>query len=312
MSQQTSREVILATDCLTKRFGRRTVVDGLSLEVVRGEVFGFLGPNGAGKSTTMRMILGLIRPTAGTVRIAGIDVRRDRRAALARLGAVVEGPAFYTHLSGWENLRLFASLGGGASTAEMEEVLEVVGLRGRARDPVSIYSAGMRQRLGIAQALLPRPEIILLDEPGNGLDPRGSLEIRELIRSLAEDHALTIFLSSHLLHEVEQLCHRVGILDGGKLRYQGSVAGLLTQSSCLRVAIDAPEAARDFLEALEGVQVLYTEEGALTLGLTGVEPAWVNACLVEKGFRVHELRAVRESLETIFLRLTSDEREAAA
>lgn len=306
------QETILATENLSKRFGRRTAVDGISLGVLRGEVFGFLGPNGAGKSTTMRMILGLIRPSAGTVRIAGIDARRDRRKALSRLGAVVEGPAFYERLSGWENLKLFTSLGGGASRAEMEGVLEIVGLRGRERDPVSIYSTGMRQRLGIAQALLPRPEIILLDEPGNGLDPRGSLEIRALIRSLAEDHALTIFLSSHLLHEVEQLCDRVAILDRGKLLYQGTVDGLLTQSSYLRVGVDKSDVARAFLETLEGVQVLYTEGSSLTLALTGRESAWVNARLVERGFRVNELRNVRESLETIFLRLTSDGREEAA
>lgn len=307
-----SRETILATENLSKRFGRRMAVDGISLGVMRGEVFGFLGPNGAGKSTTMRMILGLIRPSAGTVRIAGIDARRHRRKALSRLGAVVEGPAFYERLSGWENLKLFTSLGGGASRAEMEGVLEIVGLRGRERDPVSIYSTGMRQRLGIAQALLPRPEIILLDEPGNGLDPRGSLEIRALIRSLAEDHALTIFLSSHLLHEVEQLCDRVAILDRGKLLYQGTVHGLLTQASYLRVGVDKSDVARAFLETLEGVQVLHTEGGSLTLALDGHDPAWINARLVERGFRVSELRSVRESLETIFLRLTSDGREEAA
>lgn len=307
-----SGELLLSTERLTKRYGARRVVDGISLEVNRGDVFGFLGPNGAGKSTTMRMLLGLVRPTSGTVRIGGIDVRRNRRAALSKVGAVVEGPAFYDHLTGWENLELLTALGGGASRARMEETLEIVGLRGREREPVAVYSTGMRQRLGIAQAMLPRPEIILLDEPGNGLDPRGSLEIRALIRQLATDHALTVFLSSHLLHEVEQLCDRVAILDRGHLLYQGSVAGLLTRASYLRVVVDAPAEAGRFLEAFEGVQVLYEESGSLTLRLSGVDPAWVNARLVEKGFRVQELRQVRESLENIFLRLTAGERDAAA
>ncbi|MDP3939653.1 MAG: ABC transporter ATP-binding protein [Deltaproteobacteria bacterium] len=307
-----SAESLLVTESLTKRFGGRCVVDGVSLEVNRGDVFGFLGPNGAGKSTTMRMILGLVRASSGTIRVAGIDVGRDRRAALAKVGAVVEGPAFYDHLSGWENLEIFTALGGGATRARMEEALEIVGLRGREGDPVDVYSTGMRQRLGIAQALLPHPEIILLDEPGNGLDPRGSLEIRALIRQLSTDHGLTIFLSSHLLHEVEQLCDRVAILDRGHLLYQGSVAGLLTRASYLRVVVESPAAAGRFLEGFEGVQVLYEETGSLTLRLSGVDPAWVNARLVEKGFRVQELRQVRESLENIFLRLTGGEREAAA
>jgi ABC-2 type transport system ATP-binding protein len=307
-----SPQIVLATENLTKRFGRRTVVDGLSLEVSRGEVFGFLGPNGAGKSTTLRMIVGLVRPSGGRIQIAGIDAAEDRRAALARVGAVVEAPAFYPRLSAWENLRIFASLSGAVRPAEIERALEVVGLRERARDPVAVYSTGMRQRLGIAQALLPRPDLILLDEPGNGLDPRGNLEIRNLIRTLADDHALTIFLSSHLLHEVEQLCGKVAILDRGRLLYQGSVAGLLTRASYLRVGLDAPGRARDFLARIEGVQILLEEPRALTLHLTGVEAAWLNERLVGQGFRIHELTPVQESLESIFLRLTGGKGAAAA
>jgi ABC-2 type transport system ATP-binding protein len=228
------------------------------------------------------------------------------------VGAVVEAPAFYPRLSAWENLRIFASLSGAVRPAEIERALEVVGLRERARDPVAVYSTGMRQRLGIAQALLPRPDLILLDEPGNGLDPRGNLEIRNLIRTLADDHALTIFLSSHLLHEVEQLCGKVAILDRGRLLYQGSVAGLLTRASYLRVGLDAPGRARDFLARIEGVQILLEEPRALTLHLTGVEAAWLNERLVGQGFRIHELTPVQESLESIFLRLTGGKGAAAA
>jgi len=307
-----SSDVLLATDRLTKRFGKRTAVDRLSLEVRRGDVFGFLGPNGAGKSTTMRMILGLVRPSAGGVRIAGIDALRDRRAALARVGAVVETPGFYRHLSGWDNLRIFASLGGGAPRGRMEEVLDVVGLRGREHDPVAVYSHGMRQRLGIAQALLPMPDLILLDEPGDGLDPKGSREIRRLIRRLAEERRLTIFLSSHFLHEVEQLCSRVAILHRGRLLYQGSVEGLVTQESHLRVGVERVREAREFLAMIEGVSVLFEDVDALTLRLSGVQPAWVNEQLIAKGFRVHQLTTVRETLETVFLRLTGGEAGIAA
>ena len=307
-----SSDVLLAIDHLTKRFGRRTAVDRLSLEVCRGDVFGFLGPNGAGKSTTMRMILGLVHPTAGAVRIAGLDAARDRRAALARVGAVVEAPGFYSHLSGLENLRIFAALGGGASPARMDEVLEVVGLRGRERDPVAVYSHGMRQRLAIAQALLPMPDLVLLDEPGDGLDPKGSREIRHLIRRLADERRLTIFLSSHFLHEVEQLCNRVAILDRGKLLYQGSVAGLVTNETHLRVGVDRVAEARAFLSEVEGVSVLLEDADALTLRLSGIAPALVNERLVARGFRVHQLAMVRETLETVFLRLTGGEADVAA
>lgn len=306
-----SSDVLLATDHLTKRFGKRTAVDRLSLEVRRGDVFGFLGPNGAGKSTTMRMILGLVHPSAGSVRIAGIDSARNRCGALARVGAVVEKPGFYLHLSGWENLWIFAELGGGANRARMDEILEVVGLRGREHDPVAVYSHGMRQRLGIAQALLPAPDLILLDEPGDGLDPRGSREIRQLIRRLADERRLTIVLSSHFLHEVEQLCNRVAILNKGQLLYQGSVEGLVTKESHLRAGVDRVREAREFLAMLDGVSVLFEDVASLTLRLSGVQAAWVNEQLVAKGFKVHQLATVQETLETVFLRLTGGEAEIA-
>jgi ABC-2 type transport system ATP-binding protein len=305
-----SPDVLLATENLTKKFGRRTAVNGLSLDVHRGDVFGFLGPNGAGKSTTMRMILGLVHPTAGSVRVGSSEDAQRGRPALTRVGAVVEAPCFYRHLSGWENLRIFSALGGGASDARIKEAFEVVGLRGREHDPVGTYSHGMRQRLGIAQALLPESELVLLDEPGEGLDPRSSLDIRRLIRRLADERRLTIFLSSHFLHEVEQLCNRVAILNQGRLLYQGSVAGLLTQESHLRVGVDPVREAREFLRGIEGVRILLEEPRALTLRLQGVDPAWLNARLVEQGLRVYELRTVKESLESVFLRLTGEEAAA--
>ena len=303
-------DVLLATENLTKKFGRRTAVDGLSLEVHRGDVFGFLGPNGAGKSTTMRMILGLVHPTAGSVRIGGMDTACSRRELLARVGAVVEAPGFYHHLSGWENLRIFSALGGGASDAQITEAIDVVGLLGREHDRVGTYSHGMRQRLGIAQALLPEPELILLDEPGDGLDPRSNLEIRRLIRRLADERQLTIFLSSHFLHEVEQLCNRVGILNHGRLLYQGSVADLLTQELHLRLGVDRIGEVRRFLQSIEGVRILLEEPRALTLRLQAVDPAWLNARLVAQGFHVHEIRTVKETLESVFLRLTGEEAAA--
>ena len=199
---------------LTKRYKARTAVDGLDLAVRRGEVFGFLGPNGAGKTTVIAMILGLIRPDAGQITILGHDALRDCEAALRRVGAIVETPTFYPYLSGIDNLRALALARGGAPAGRFAEVLALVGLQGRERDRFSSYSLGMKQRLGIAGALLHEPELLILDEPGNGLDPAGMVEIRELILRLAQE-GQTIILCSHLLAEVQHVCDRVLILAQG-------------------------------------------------------------------------------------------------
>src|SRR5262249_20139580 len=200
-------DLILENDDLSKAYGKRVVVDSLSLKVERGDIFGFLGQNGAGKSTTIRMALGLVRPTSGVVRVLGFDIAKQPLKALARTGAIVEAPAFYENLSGLENLLLLSKMSGGVARRRVTEVLGIVGLTGPAPDPVRIYSHGMKQRLGIAQALLPAPELIILDEPTDGLDPQGIHEVRTLIRRLRDEMGLTVFLSSHLLHEVEQTCN---------------------------------------------------------------------------------------------------------
>src|SRR5437763_9551455 len=211
------KQPVLQAEALTKRYRHRVVVDQLSLTVEAGDVFGFLGQNGAGKSTTIRMALGLVRPTSGRVTVLGYDMSRQPLRALRRMGAIIEAPAFYENFSGRQNLRMLAAMSGGAEQKRIEMVLELVGLSKRARDPVRVYSHGMRQRLGIAQALLPNPEFIILDEPTDGLDPQGLCEVRELIRRLRDELGLTVMLSSHLLHEVEQICNRVAIIDEGRL-----------------------------------------------------------------------------------------------
>src|SRR6185312_2103091 len=236
-------DVALQTEALTKRFGGRTAVDRLSLRVERGDIYGFLGPNGAGKSTTLRMFLGLVRPTSGIIkfplRVSGWEYLRAR----SRVGAIIEAPAFYENFSGRRNLQLLASLSGGVQRKRVEQVLEIVGLRERAHDPVKVYSYGMRQRLGIAQALLPTPELIILDEPTNGLDPQGIHETRNLIRRLREEMKLTVLLSSHLLTEIEQLCNRVGIIHEGRLLYEGGPEALIAANNLYKVRVDnLPEA----------------------------------------------------------------------
>jgi ABC-2 type transport system ATP-binding protein len=299
---------VLQAEALTKRYRRRVVVDQLSLVVEAGDIFGFLGQNGAGKSTTIRMALGLVRPTSGKVRVLGHDMARQPLGALKRVGAIIEAPAFYENFSGRQNLRMLAAMSGGAEPKRIESVLEIVGLRERARDPVRVYSHGMRQRLGIAQALLPNPEFVILDEPTDGLDPQGLCETRELIRRLRDELRLTVMLSSHLLHEVEQICNRVAIIDEGRLLYQGPVEDLMAQDSWTRLRVDRITEAYELLSRNPQLSVSLNGDESLHLRIAEEEIPRVNALLVEHGFKVIELSPQRESLEQVFLRLTQNAR----
>ena len=301
-------QLALHADALTKKYQRRLVVDRLSLSVGRGDVFGFLGQNGAGKSTTIRMALGLVRPTSGRVEVLGHDMARRPRAALKRVGAMIEAPAFYENFSGQQNLRILAEMSGGATARAIEEVLELVGLRERSRDPVRVYSHGMRQRLGIAQALLPNPELIILDEPTDGLDPQGLAEVRDLIGRLRDERRLTIVLSSHLLHEVEQVCNRVAIIDDGRLLYEGSVQELVAAGQRIRLKTDRVTDAFNLLANDQQLAVNRNGDQCLYLQVADEEIPDINALLVRNGFRVTEISAQRESLEEVFLRLTREAR----
>lgn len=298
-------DLALQTAELTKRFGVRTAVDRLSLRVERGDIYGFLGPNGAGKSTTLRMLLGLVRPTSGVIkfplRTSGWEYLRAR----SRVGAIIESPAFYENFSGRRNLQLLASLSGGVRGKRVEEVLEIVGLRDRAQDPVKVYSYGMRQRLGIAQALLPTPELIILDEPTNGLDPQGIQETRELIRRLRDEFGLTVLLSSHLLSEIEQLCNRVGIIHEGRLLYEGGPETLVTPTSRFTIRVDDLSRAFELLTREPGVTVSRNGDSFLRIDADEETISAVNALLVSKEIKVYELSPAQETLEEAFLRLTA-------
>jgi len=296
---------VLATHDLRKRYRGRTVVDGVSLTVERGDVYGFLGPNGAGKSTTLRMVLDLVRPSGGRVELFGRPPR-DRRV-LARVGAIVESPALYTYLSGRDNLRMLADLSGGTTPARIDEVLERVDLRDRAGDLVRVYSHGMKQRLAIAAALLPRPELIILDEPTNGLDPMGIRDMRELVRSLAADDGLTVVLSSHLLVEVEQVCNRAAIIARGRKRWEGEVAALLAGRERVRLR------ARPLDRALAIVGELGGAGREVEPGLahvTGVVAAALVPALVAAGVAVDEVAPEAPTLEDVFVSMV-DAAEAA-
>lgn len=296
-------EPVISCAGLTKRFRRVLAVDGLDLDVQPGEVFGFLGPNGAGKSTTLRMMVGLIRPSGGRIRVFGHDVWRDRCRALSRVGAMIEAPAFYKYISGRDNLRLLANTGANRSSKEIDAALDMVGLLGRGGDKVKAYSQGMRQRLGIALAIIGSPDLVLLDEPTNGLDPQGMREVRELVKSLARDQGMTVFLSSHLLNEVEQVCTRIAVINKGKVIEAGRVDELLGGAETYKVSVDYPDRAIRELADLKGVVPQPNGDGALTVRMNGTSSAELNKFLVERGIAVSELVACRRSLEELYLRL---------
>jgi ABC-2 type transport system ATP-binding protein len=296
-------QAALQAEDLTKRFGARTVVDRVSFAVQPGEIFGFLGPNGAGKTTTIGMLLGLVRPSAGRALLFGRDVQREPAAALREVGALVEAPAFYPYLSGRDNLRVLARADG-LSDRRVDAVLEQVELADRAGDRFRVYSQGMRQRLGIAAALLREPRLVILDEPTNGLDPAGQQSVRALVKSLA--HAgRAIFFSSHLLPEVEQLCDRVAILANGRVTAQGAVAELLRrgQGVLVRVLGDQRRAA-ELLNTLEWVAGVREEGAALLVDAPAERAAEINALLTAAGLPVAEIRAYEQRLEEFFFDLT--------
>ncbi|MEP6820093.1 MAG: ABC transporter ATP-binding protein [bacterium] len=297
-------KLILQTDALTKRYRRRTVVDSLALTVERGDIFGFLGQNGAGKSTVIRMALGLVRPTRGRVLLFGHDMARHPLRALGRVGAIVEAPAFYENFSGYANLRLLAAMSGGAGQKQIDETLDLVGLLDRARDPVRTYSHGMRQRLGIAQALLPHPEFIILDELTDGLDPQGIHEIRLLLPRLRDELGLTIMLSSHQLFEVERICNRVAIINEGRLLYQGAVENLIEAEKLIRITVEPLEEAWQLLSRDSTLSISRNGSSSLYVRMPAEDIPRVNALLVANDIRVLELSPQRATLEDVFMKLT--------
>jgi len=306
---------MIRTAALTKRFGRVTAVDGVDLDVREGDVYGFLGANGSGKTTTVRMLLGLVLATRGEAEVLGLSMPRHRREVLPQVGALVEGPGAYDHLSGRANLRLFDAMGraghgGGRRTRErrVADALERVGLADIDRRPVRAYSLGMRQRLGLASALLRDPRLLVLDEPTNGLDPQGIHEIRELLLDLNRS-GVTVFLSSHLLAEIEQMCTRVGVLDRGRLVLQDELSSLRGPTGRTEVVTEDVERATSVLgDAVEG------REGTRLLVRAG-EPDRINRHLVEAGCRVSLLAPERRTLEEVVLAAsqgTGDRTEGAS
>lgn len=297
--------VVVRTEHLTKRFGHLVAVEDLNLEIHQGEVFGFLGPNGAGKTTTIGMMLGLIEPTAGKVEVFGLDVRNNLASILPRVGVLMENPSFYPYLSAWDNLHLFARVTGGVGDDRIQQVLELVELSGRARDKFKTYSLGMKQRLGIACALLHDPEFIILDEPTTGLDPAGMKEVRDLIIGLGQE-GKTIFLSSHRLHEVEQVCGQVAIIKQGRMIAQGMMKDLLKRGGMLQLRVTEPDRAMAVLREQSWISPLTREGDLLLLGVSVERAAEVSALLAKNGIFVSEMKTRENTLESFFLEVTEE------
>src|SRR6266852_3050592 len=300
-----SGEVVLRTRNLSKHYGNRLAVNNLNLEVRRGEIFGFLGPNGAGKTTTIRMALGLIAPTSGSVEILGRDVATHRANVLPRVGALVETPALYTYLSGRDNLRAVGSALGVVPRARIDDVLELVGLQNRQKDRVRTYSLGMKQRLGVAMALLQDPDVLVLDEPANGLDPAGIVEMRDLMHRLSAE-GKTVFISSHLLPEVRQICTRVAIINLGKLVTESTVEELTSGRGEFVVTLERAQEALAVLQAQDwGRGARLDEQGALITPAPANRGRELNLFLVKAGFAPDTISQATQDLEEVFLRLTN-------
>ena len=292
---------------LSKTFKKRVALEDLSLEIRAGEIFGLLGHNGAGKSTTLGMLLGQIYPTSGEAFIRGVSVQKNRQKALDKVGAIFEEPAFHDYLSGWDNLRILTSYSARLPDEELREAVSFTGLEKRIHDPVWVYSHGMRQRLALAQALLPRPDLILLDEPAEGLDPEGIYEMRKLIVRLNRERGMTVVLSSHLLAEVEQLCDRVAILNQGRLIFEGRWNELTADPSpAHRLEVD------DWKKAGVILQKLRVSQPTLdTISLApGLDMADVVCALVQGGVRIRAIEPLRRNLEDIYLKAISTAKHA--
>jgi ABC-2 type transport system ATP-binding protein len=304
---------VLRTHDLSKRYGQRPAVNGLNLEVRRGEIFGFLGPNGAGKTTTIRMALGLITPTEGSVEVLGQDVATSRAEILPRVGALIETPALYPYMSGRDNLRAVAAVLGGVAPERIDTVLELVGLAGRQRDRVRTYSLGMKQRLGVAIALLHDPALLVLDEPANGLDPAGIVEMRDLMRQLAGE-GKTVFISSHVLSEVRQICTRVAIINFGRLVTETTVDALIGGRGEYLVRLE-PAQTNEALTLVRGQpwgsDARVDNTGGLITRAPGGRGRDLNLFLVQAGLAPNTLSEHTEDLEQVFLRLTGSHQGGA-
>ncbi|MEC0092646.1 ABC transporter ATP-binding protein [Paenibacillus macquariensis] len=297
-------EPVVRLENVSKIISSKAIIDNLSLEISQGQVFGFLGPNGAGKTTTIRMMVGLISISKGDILICGKSIKNQFEEAIANVGAIVENPEMYKYLTGYQNLQHFARMMPGITKQRIQEVIALVGLDNRIHDKVKTYSLGMRQRLGVAQAILHNPKLLILDEPTNGLDPQGIRELRDYLRHLCRVEGTTVFVSSHLLSEMELMCDRVAIIQNGRLidvRQLKNEDGVAVSAAEIAFDVDHPQQAA----AILGVDRV--ENNLLIMRVSREEVADINARLVQAGIRVYGIREVTRSLEDQFLEMTGSE-----
>lgn len=304
LQPQSGPPAAIETVGLTKAYGSVLAVDHLDLRVEVGEIVGFLGPNGAGKTTTMRMLLGLVRPTSGTSRLLGMANETHLEEILARTGSIIENPTFYPFLSGRDNLRVIAKITN-SDSARIAEVLEVVDLTSAAGRKFKSYSLGMKQRLAVAAALLPSPDLLILDEPANGLDPAGIVEMRALMTRLKDD-GRTVLISSHVLHEIEQMCDRIVILNRGRIVVQGRVAALLGEHNKIEVRIERAGEAQAILASVPWIESVTREGDVLRIAAPPTRSAEINALLARDGLYASEIHPKETSLEQYFLDVTGE------
>ncbi|WP_082595795.1 ABC transporter ATP-binding protein [Paenibacillus sp. Soil750] len=311
-------KIVLSVNNLKKSIKNKEIIKGISFDVYAGEIFGFLGPNGSGKTTTIRMLVDLIRPTEGTIQICGFDVHKEHDEAMRKVGCIVENPELYSYLTGWENLEHFARMLPDVDENRIREVVEIVSMDQRIHDKVRTYSLGMRQRLGIAQALLGRPSLLILDEPTNGLDPQGIKEMREFIQRLAAD-GLSLFVSSHLLSELQQMCHRVAIISHGEVIQVGAVDELIAQGGRVVWTVSPGEHAQRVLQSSEFVisAIAVDADNLSNLPTTAMQISTqmnqedipkLSQLLIEQGISLYAVEIKNPTLEDLFLRLTEGER----
>ncbi|GGE82534.1 ABC transporter ATP-binding protein [Priestia taiwanensis] len=302
---------VLSVNGLTKKIGKKTLVRNVSFDVKEGEVFGFLGPNGAGKTTTIRMLVGLIKPTEGSITITGYNVRKSFKEAMRQVGSIVENPELYTYLTGWENLKQFARMLGDVSDERIRETAKKVHLDHRIHEKVKTYSLGMKQRLGIAQALLGNPKLLILDEPTNGLDPAGIRELREFVRYLVEEENISVFVSSHMLHEVQMMCDRVAIINHGETVTVATMDELVERTAeRVEWTIEPLQATKALLEQEEDVYDVVEEDGKLLCRMPVENIPIYTKMFVEQGMHIQGVRTVAVTLEDLFMELTGGEGNA--
>ncbi len=299
-------EYVIKTEGLTKKFGKETAVDRLDMKIRKGEIYGFLGPNGAGKSTTIRMLLGLMKPDSGMVRVFNKDLKKERIHILKRVGSLVENPSYYPHLTAYENLEALRKILR-VSEARIHEVLEIVRLSDVAHKKVKGFSLGMKQRLGIAVSMLHQPELLILDEPTNGLDPSGIIEIRNLIQRLPEEYGMTILISSHLLSEIDQIATTVGVISKGKMIFQDSIHAMRKLSrQTIILKVNDGKRAEHILQG-KGIHANYQDSMLLLSKLSDQKVAEIVRMLVQNGLAIYRVEEKQSSLEDIFLQMTREE-----